>query len=105
MSVDFNAILIYGWQVTKEEQEKINEFFNYKYEGKFCCSDHYDEKSDIIFGKEILSSAGYVLEVDENKLEKNKQEVKEELSVLLNECGLEEMAKEAPKLYLIAQLI
>ena len=104
MSVDFNAILIYGWQVTEEEQEKINEFFNYKYENRFCYSNHYDEDSDVILGKEILSGTGYALEVDENKLEKNKQEVKEELSNLLKECGLEEMAKEEPKLYLIAQL-
>ena len=102
MSVDFNAILIYGWQVTKEEQEKINEFFNYKYEGKFCYSNHYDENSDIIFGEEILNSIGYALEVDKNELKENKKEIKK-LSNLLKECGLKDMAKEEPKLYLIGQ--
>lgn len=102
MSVDFNAILIYGWQVTKEEQEKINTFFNYKYEDKFCYSNHYDENSDIIFGEEILNSIGYALEVDKNELKENKKEIKK-LSNLLKECGLKDMAKEEPKLYLIGQ--
>lgn len=104
MSVDFNSILIYGWQVTEEEQEKIDEYFNYKYEDKFCRSNHYDEDSDIIFGEEILNnSIGYALEVNENKLKENKKEAKE-LSNLLNECGLKEIAEEEPKLYLVGQL-
>lgn len=103
MSVDFNAILIYGWQVTEEEKEKINEYFNYRYEGNFCYSDYYDEESDVIFGKELLSNAGYALEINENKLKENKKETKK-LFNLLKECGLKEIAEEEPKLYLVAQL-
>ena len=49
MSIRYKSGIVFGWKVTPEEKEMMNEISNYEYEDKFIGLDYYDE-DDCIFG-------------------------------------------------------
>lgn len=64
MSVNYSAMLVYGWEMTSEEHEAFNEASKYKYEDDFVSADSYWDPELYVFGNVIHRvSPGFTVDI------------------------------------------
>ena len=105
MSVNMRAKIVYGWKVSYEEKNKMNEISNYKYEDKFISIDAYHEQ-DRIIGEEIktveMGECSYfnVLYL----FDKIPSDFTDKYNKMLEEMGREDLLTVKPGFFLIGQV-
>lgn len=105
MSVDTRAKIVYGWKVSYEEKNKMNEISNYAYEDNFILINAYIE-DDRIIGEEIktveMGECSYFNVI--SLFDKIPSDFTNKYNKILKEMGREDLLTVKPGFFLIGQV-
>lgn len=103
MSVDYSAGVAYGWRITDEQRNDINEKTNYKYEDEYLSINAY-VTSDCILGDWVYKiESGTAVSVDSFRDDwEFRQDFLDRFLSILKEAGYEEIPK--PEFWLVCSV-
>lgn len=103
MSVDYSAGVAYGWRITDEQRNDINEKTNYKYEDEYLYINAY-VTSDCILGDWVYQiESGTAISVDSFRDDwEFRQDFLDRFLPILKEAGYEEIPK--PEFWLVCSV-
>ena len=112
MSIEFSSEIAFGWKVSREEYNTMNELSNFNYEDNFICVDSWSYSSDYIYGITLCHiNEGSCIELNLPALSaKIPSDFLSESIAALREMGKDEWfddptnPKNHPRLYIIGKV-